>query len=104
MFNKDMMRSLLNDEKKIFSMAEIRPINVPKYDELSVKNIYPSIKDDAELMQYFPDQLPENRWPDRTYFFTILNTLRPEYMKKIVLHASKMRNSAEGGKGKDAGI
>ena len=28
--------------------------------------------------------------------FTVLNTLKPEYVHKIVLHASKMRNSAEG--------
>ena len=40
--------------------------------------------------------MAKNRWPDRTYMFTILNTLKPEYVQKIVLHASKMRNSAQG--------
>ena len=49
-------------------------------------------------MMYFPDEMPKNRWPDRTYMFTILNTLRPEYMDKIVQNASKIRNSAEGSK------
>ena len=53
---------------------------------------------------FFPDQLPENRWPDRQYMFTILNTLKPEYMSKIVLNASKMRNSAEGQKNSDQSI
>ena len=53
---------------------------------------------------FFPDQLPENRWPDRQYMFTILNTLKPEYMSNIVLNASKMRNSAEGQKNSDQSI
>ena len=80
MFNKDFVRSLLSDQKKLLYMCQIRPVNVPKYDELSVKNIYPHLKADVEIMIYFPDQLPEGRWPDRTYMFTILNTLRPEYV------------------------
>ena len=36
-------------------MDEIKPKNVPKYDELSVKNIYPHLKADPELMAYFPN-------------------------------------------------
>ena len=55
MFNKDFLRSLLDDEKKMLTMDEKRTPNVPKYDELSVKNIYPSIKSDPELMMYFPN-------------------------------------------------
>ena len=62
------------------------------------------IRKDPELMQYFPDQLPENRWPDRHYMFTVLNTLKPDYMSKIVQNASKMRNSAEGKKASDESI
>ena len=96
MFNKDYLRSLLDDEKKMLSMNDKRTPNVPKYDELSVKNIYPSIQTDPELMMYFPDKMAQNRLPDREYMFTILNTLKPDYVKKIILHASKMRNSAEG--------
>ena len=61
-------------------MAEIRPKNVPKYDELSVKNIFPHLLEDPEVMTYFPSKMAENRWPDRTYMFTILNTLKPDYV------------------------
>ena len=80
----------------MFEMEEIRPKNIPKYDELSVKNIFPHLKADPEVMAYFPNQMAQNRWPDRTYMFTILNTLKPDYVQNIVLHASKMRNSAQG--------
>jgi hypothetical protein len=62
------------------------------------------IKKDPELMWYFPDQMAENRWPDRNYMFTVLNTLKPDYTKKIVLNASKMRNSAEGKKASNDNI
>ena len=57
MFNKDFLQSLLNGEKKMFNMDEIKPKNVPKYDELSVKNIFPHLKDDPEVMAYFPNQM-----------------------------------------------
>ena len=61
-------------------MADIRPKNIPKYDELSVKNIFPHLLEDPEIMAYFPSKMAENRWPDRTYMFTILNTLKPDYV------------------------
>ena len=47
-------------------------------------------------MKFFPDSLPKNRLPDREYFFNILNTCNQEYVKGLIDHALKMRNSAEG--------
>ena len=52
-------------------------IEVPRYDELVVKVLYPKFKNDATFMMYFPDRMPKGRWPDRTYFYTVLNTLYP---------------------------
>ena len=57
MFNKDFLQSLLNGEKNMLEMSEIKPKNVPKYQELSVKNIYPHLQNDPELKRYFPDQM-----------------------------------------------
>ena len=47
-------------------------------------------------MKYFPDKLPNNRLPDRQYFFNILNTCNEVYVKSLIDHALKMRNSGEG--------
>ncbi len=67
---------------------------MPKFDELSVKNIYPHKEKDARFMAFFPDRRPKDRWPDRTYFFAILNTLEPDYVSTIIAQANKARNSA----------
>ena len=44
-------------------------------------------------MEYFPTKLPKNRLPDREYTFSILNTLKPDYVSKIIAHAHKLRNA-----------
>ena len=55
MINKDFLRMILVEEKKLLTLAEKREINVPKYDELSVNSLYPKFKDDARFMAYFPN-------------------------------------------------
>ena len=65
-------------------MSELKSVNVPKFDELSVKNIFPLIRQDAEVMKYFPDDYPKGREPDRTYTFNVLNTLRNLYVQEII--------------------
>ena len=68
-------------------------VTVPKYDELSVKNVWPMIKADPDLMKFFPDKLPKGRLPDREYTFNVLNTLKEDYVKGIISHAHKLRNA-----------
>ncbi len=75
-------------------MSELKSVNVPKFDELSVKNIFPLIRQDAEVMKYFPDDYPKGREPDRSYTFNVLNTLRNQYVQDIIKHAHSIRNSA----------
>jgi hypothetical protein len=50
---------------------------VPFYDELSVKNLWDEVKDDENLMQYFPGDKNSRKLPERNYFFGVLNTLYP---------------------------
>ena len=76
-------------------MTEIRPINIPKFDELSVKSLYPKFKSDPVVMKYLQDEYPNQRFPDRNYFFTVLNTVKPEYVKHIVEKANEFRNTAK---------
>ena len=65
-------------------MSELKSVNVPKFDELSVKNIFPLIRQDAEVMKYFWYDYPKGREPDRTYTFNVLNTLRNQYVQDII--------------------
>ena len=42
-------------------------------------------------MVYFPDKLPKGKSISREYFFNILNTTYPDYLKKMIEHASNQR-------------
>jgi hypothetical protein len=65
MINKDFLREVLADQKKLMKMSDVRPIHMPKYDELSVKNLFPRMAQSPDFMLYFPDKLPKDRLPDR---------------------------------------
>ena len=85
------MRSVLKGEKELMPIAECKSVNVPHYDELAVRYIFPKFKSDPEVMKYMMDQYPKNRFPDRQYFYTILNTVRPEYVHDMIVHANNAR-------------
>ena len=68
---------------------------MPKYDECSVKNVFPLFKEDKEVMKYMMDAYAENRYPSRHYFFSILNTIHPMYVSRMVKHANKVRNAVD---------
>ena len=91
MLNKDFLRDILQDKKKLMKQADITPITVPKYDELSVKALLPEWQAQPDFWVYFPDKLPKDRVPDRDYFFTIMNTLQPDYVAAMIKHAQQLR-------------
>ena len=63
----------------MLTLAEKRDVNMPKYDELTVEKVFTTLQHDDHFRSYFPDLLPKGRWPDRVYFFNVLNTVYPEY-------------------------
>ena len=79
MLNKDHLRRIFAEEKSLLKLNDVRWINVPRFDELSVENLEKQFKSDAQLQRYLPDKLPKGRMPDRTYYFNVMNTLYPEY-------------------------
>ena len=94
--NKDFMKAVLAGQKDLLKKDQVKEITVPKYDELSVKGIYPLFKKDAAMMQYFPDVYPKGKGPPRKYFFDVLNTVMPEYLSMILNHANEARMAADG--------
>ena len=75
-------------------MAAVKMVDVPNYDELSVCNLWPHLKQDANFMRHFPDELPKGRLPQREYFFNVMNTGMTEYLQNLITHATKQRHSA----------
>ena len=70
-------------------------ITVPNYKELAVKNLWPEVKDDEDVVVYF-DDAPEGKFPARDYFFNVLNTIHPEFLRQVIDHANSMRHGAAG--------
>ena len=51
----------------------------------------PKLRGNAEFMEYMPDSLPAGKSINRDYFMTVLYSLYPEYMMKIIDHANSQR-------------
>ena len=43
------------EEKQLKLKKDIVPVHVPKYDELSVKNLWPQFENDENMMVFFPN-------------------------------------------------
>ena len=65
MVNKDYLRQIFVEEKQLLLLSEVKWIQMPRYDELSVVNLFPKFKADPRVMAYLPDRLPKGRLPDR---------------------------------------
>ena len=87
---------MFTDEKKLLKKNQVNYIHVPHYDEISVKKLWLDLKDDQNFKLFFQDKYPNDKGPSREYFFNILNTIYPEYLKQIMDHASKERFTADG--------
>jgi len=96
MITKDWLKLVFVGKKKLLEMNEVQRVNVKSYDELSVINLWPEISNDPEFMVFMPDTFPKGKHADRKYFFNILNTVHPDYCKKILKHANDQRMSATG--------
>lgn len=70
----DFLRGVLSGEKKMFRLSNINIIdNLPRYPEISLKDIWERVRVSDEFQPYFPDKtLHSVRPPNRTYLFTVL--------------------------------
>ena len=95
MVNRDFLKAVLADKKKLMALKDVKWVQVPKFEELSVDNIMNLMKDDEAFKSYFPDKLPKGRNPGREYTWNILNSLYEPYVLKLISHANRQRYTAE---------
>jgi hypothetical protein len=71
------LRDILSEKKLHLKQNEVNHMEVPTYQEISVKNMYEDAMADELLIKYLPtrEQLG-NCLPERDFFFGILCTLR----------------------------
>ena len=84
MINHDFTKAILTEEKKFLSLSDVKWVNVPKYDELSVKKFWPLLQNVAHFMIFMPDPQADQRLPDRNYFWNCLNTVHPDYVASLI--------------------
>ena len=94
--NKDFLKDVLVGKKQLFKKTAVSTIEVPHYDELSVKSIFPTFQNDPIFISYFPDKFPKGKGPPRDYMFNILNTLYPDYLSQVMNHANEQRMTSAG--------
>ena len=84
MLNKDFIKLVLVEKKKLLPLSEVKHVHIPKYEELSVKKLWPLTWNVEDFMVYMPDHTPEGRLPDRQYFWNVLNTVNSDYVTRLV--------------------
>ena len=84
MLNKDFIKLVLVEKKQLLSLSEVKHVHIPKYEELSVKKLWPLMWQIQNFMVYMPDPTPDGRLPDRQYFWNVLNTVNSGYVSQLV--------------------
>jgi len=80
MINKDFLKKVLNEQKKLLPLTDVKYVNVPRYDELSVRKFWPILRQDKTFMKFMPDKDNEHIFPEREYFWNIANTVQNDYV------------------------
>ena len=86
--SRDFLKQVLIGDKTLIKKKDVDYIHVSHYEELAVKNLWDDLKEDKDFNIYFQDEYPKDRFPCREYFFNILNTTYPEYLKQIMENAA----------------
>ena len=91
MINRDFFKQVLLDKKKLLPLNEVQYVNMPHYDELSVRRFWPRLRQDEKLMSYMPDFASEDKLPDRVYFWNVANTVQNRYVQNVIKYANDQR-------------
>ena len=89
MINHDFLKAILAGKKKLMPLKDVKWVQVPKFEELSVEAIMKLMINDEQFMSYFPDKLPKGRNPGREYTWNILNSLNELYVARLIDHANR---------------
>ena len=101
----DFMRDILKESKLHLKANEVIHLDIPHYQELSVKNMYEDAMKDEVLIKYLPTKKQlSNKLPEREFFFGVLSTLRRQYMTDVIKQAHDHRYKAPEDDAKKEGI
>ena len=72
--NKDFLKQVLREDKKLLPLKHLKVVNVGHYPELALHKMYKEFSARPVLKQYLPDSLPKGRMIDKTFFWNLVNS------------------------------
>lgn len=91
----DFMRDILKESKLHLKANEVIHLDVPHYQEISVRNMYDDAMQDEVLVKYLPSKKQlSNKLPEREFFFGVLCTMKKQYMTDVIKQAHDHRYKA----------
>ena len=78
------VKQLLAGRKKAFKLTDIRRIELPRYDELSIKVLLGMIHNDQAIRVYLRDDVSEDKPPSRSFLANIISTVYPRYLPHVI--------------------
>ena len=88
---KDFLKDVLQNNKRLLRMDQVKFINVPAFDEIGVKYLYDDVVKMPKMTPYFPAKFPKNTQCDKSYFYNVWNTLYPEQVRSVINYANSQR-------------
>ena len=92
MVTKDFLRDVFAGKKRFIRLENVKFVQVPKYDEISVKALYDKLLALPDMASFFPNKYAKGRQCDRAYLFNVANTFHPSVMKDLIDYAHKHRH------------
>ena len=82
------IRDYLEGKKSLLKTEEITFFNVPPYEELAVKEIFEQVREDPNIMMYLNYYSDVKELPEHKFFYTVLGSIEPDYVKNLIQHAN----------------
>jgi len=86
---------VITGKKRVLKKKDVPRLSAPHWQELSLKEIWPKVSQDKELLLYFPRESKlDMRPPDRTFFWGVMQTIRADFCEVLIGEAKAKRNQA----------
>ena len=75
----------MNGQKSYYVTKDVKLVSVPRYSEITVKQVINFIFDKPHILKYIPNlKKSSDKSMDREFLFNIVNTVEPEYFPELV--------------------
>ena len=88
------LQEIMQDRKKVLKTKDVPARKIPHWPQLAIKSIYPQVVERfPDILFYLPELegKQEDRYPDRDFFYRVVNALHPEVVDNLINEAATVR-------------